>query len=224
MNRKLFVAVFCVITVFVVGSLSITFGSRDSSALSAKGQTNPPPPPTATTIPDHILYDRFFDHVAMFKKLAKEADEKGEREKAAKLRGAVKRLANLNDTEADLLNQAATVYKQKIEAQDAKAKKIIDAVLAKHNGGRLQPGEALPPPSPELVVLQEERNQMTLTARDTLRGAFGEAAFVALDKYARNTLGPHLKVVRIDGLPTDMARPKRPGALRRLELQPKPQQ
>jgi hypothetical protein len=158
----------------------------------AKGQ------PPASPVPQYIIYRQLFRHVVELKKKAEEEERNGR--DGAVLRSLYKRNAKLNDAEATILEQIAEESDAQIAEFDGRAKKIIDEARAQHRGGELQPGETLPPPPPELGILQEQRNTAVLQARDRLRAIFGEEEFDRFDKFVQRDVAPKIKPVQL-GLP-----------------------
>lgn len=219
MNRKLAFAAICCAIVMCAVALSLTLSSQSSAALGKRQEINLVSQPVS----DHILYESFFSDVVELKNAAKEAERKGDHQKASKLSTSIERAAKLNNTQAQLLDQAATDCKQAVTSLDAKAYKIIGQMRAQHNGGRLRPGQPLPPLPPALISMQDERDRTILRSRDVLRGALGESAFQDLDRFVRNTLSPHLKVVPLDASAlggTSSQRSVAPQSLQQTTTQP----
>jgi hypothetical protein len=87
-----------------------------------------------------------------------------------------------------LLDQVTFECEEELAQQDAKAQAVIDNFRKHFPVGPLPEGVTLPPPPPELTVMQEERNAIILRARDRLRTAYGDQAFAKFDAFVK-TLG-----------------------------------
>lgn len=101
------------------------------------------------------------------------------------IRTSVERDANLGDEQVLALTNIAFACARQLRQQDERAGRIIAAFRARYPGGKIPPGESLPPPPAELKLLQEERNAIILRARDSLRETIGEQVFSRLDEVVK---------------------------------------
>lgn len=157
--------------------------------------------PTETTnpaIPDHVVYWQLFHHNTVLMKQAEETERQGK--DASFLRNFYKHEAKLNDNQAEILREISTSCELEVSAVDQDAKLLIQNLRAAHPGGRLQPGEKLPPPPPQLQALQQRRNSAILHARDRLSQAFGATAFSEFQKFVNEKVKPKIKPQSMDTL------------------------
>ena len=141
-------------------------------------------PAQSYTIPQHAYYQHIFHHVAELSKVAEKAEQKGE--DGSKFRDLYKRVAGLSNTQARALDAIALRCERQLKTQDERAFKIIEAFRSRVT--KLKSGEPLPPPPPELDVLQQERNDIIVRSITHLRETFGEVEFRRFDEFIkRNT-------------------------------------
>jgi len=164
---------------------------------SQNASANPDETPDSA-IPDHVVYWQLFHHNNLLMKKAEEAERQGK--DAAFLRNFYKHEAKLNDNQAEVLREISTSCELEVNALDQEARLIIQNFRATHPGGRLQPGEKLPPPPPQLQALQQRRNNKILHARDRLNQAFGPAAFAEFQKFVNDKVKPKIKPQSMDTL------------------------
>ena len=96
--------------------------------------------------------------------------------------------ASLNDEEARKLDEIAVACVEVVSQQDAKALLVIQKFQAQFPGGKIPAGVKPPPPPPELKVLQQERDQIILDARNRLATALGETSFGKVTKFAERRI------------------------------------
>jgi len=135
-------------------------------------------------IPEYILYDRMFSLIPMFKKLAEEQAARGEPVTA--FHGYFEREANLDDGQAGILQETAAGYVGAVKLIDTEAEILIEQLRAQHKTGTSSE-EPLIQPSPELLKLQEQRNNLALQYRDQLSSLLGTAKFNELDSFVKGT-------------------------------------
>lgn len=153
-------------------------------------------------IPDTVTYRQLFRHVDFVKKKAEEKEKGGE--DGSSLRAFYKRQAKLSDKQARDLDDIAAECNAAVEKLDKKAKKLIDDFRAKNPGGKLAEGEVPPAPPAELGLLQEERNNTILQAREKLRASFGEQEFQRFSEYVKRGIVPNIKPVKMNPSTTKM--------------------
>jgi hypothetical protein len=140
------------------------FKFRQSQAQLQPGQQS-------QAIPEFEIYRQLFHHHVTMKKKAEELEQQGK--DARFFREFYQREAKLSDDQASAFDAVASDCEQQVAQQDAKAKAIIDAALAKNGNGKL-PKDARPPePPPELRSLWDERNAIIIRAKYALQAAFG---------------------------------------------------
>lgn len=153
--------------------------------------------------PDFVIYDMMFRQLGALKKKADQVESMGG--DAASLRTYLKDQAKLDEKLDKELNKIQSEYERVVAKMDAKARKITEEARAKHLHGRLQEGEALPPPPEELKSLQQRRNNLTMQAREHLRQAFGEQEFQKFDEFVKRHIGSKIKPVEpINGRPATL--------------------
>ena len=101
-----------------------------------------------------------------------------------RLNGRDSRLrAGLSEAEGAVLETVALQCESDVAAQDAKAKAIIDQFHAQSS--RLVNPSFLPEAPPQLDALWQDRNNIVLRARDSLRSQLGEESFSIFDQFVR---------------------------------------
>jgi hypothetical protein len=139
-----------------------------------------------------VLYGAFFDLVVELQKQAAELELSGERGES--LRGYVRDQANLNDYEDRKMAEIAANCVEEMSRQDARALAVIQQFRSQFPGGKVPVGAKLPPPPPELRVLQEGRNQIILDARNKLRDELGQTGFDKVARFAERNISLKVKV------------------------------
>lgn len=176
MNRRL-VAIPLSIAAVVAGAIFLwTPAPKAALPPNEKLQERPaqagpqriPPPP-------QVVYSALFHHVIAVKEQA-EAQERQAKD-AGSLRSLFREQADLSEVQAHFLDVIASDCVREVAAQDARAQAVISAFRLRYPVGKLRPGVKLPPPPPELKVMQQEREAIVLRARDRLRLSLGDAEF-----------------------------------------------
>jgi hypothetical protein len=147
-------------------------------------------------VPEWVVYWHVFHDVAQLNRMADNAAREGNDQPS--LRTLVARRARLNDNDAQTLKRIALQCESDVAALDAKAQVIILRFRAQFPYGIATQGMPLPPPPPELRDLQRQRDSIILSARDSLRAALGEEAFLKLDSFMKRQTSrpPHPGPVR----------------------------
>lgn len=196
MRKRYVVVFFCGVmlaaSVFIFGRPAKSDKASQPRVLSV---SNPAPQPAAkpAPAPEHIYYNHLFHHIAFLNKKA--ADEEAQGRDGSALRTLYQRQMNLSEPQSRALDEVALNCVRAVARQDEKAKRVIDRFRARYPEGRVPTGEQLPPPPPELQLMQEERDLIILRARNRLRGVLGEQVFSRVDRFVK-------KNVMIDGQPT----------------------
>jgi hypothetical protein len=118
------------------------------------------------------------------------------------LRNHVKKEARLKDEQARAVDRIALETEQEIAHTDKQATKIINAIRVRYPKGRLNDGESLPLPPPELHTLNEQRKNIILQARERLRAALGEAEFKRFDDFTKEKTARKIK--KLGAEPTNL--------------------
>lgn len=106
------------------------------------------------------------------------------------------------------VRHAGVRLEAELKAQDAKAKKLIDAFRAALPPSVTSAAD-LPPVPPELVELQKERESMIDREIERLNAALGPEAAAKLESYLRGNFSSHVSLQTLPPLPP-------PGRLQRL--------
>ena len=165
---------------FVIGGVALTTRQKQAT-LPAQRQT----------IPQQAVYFQLFRQVAVLEAKAVEAPAN-----ADKYRAVYRNLAGLTEAQNAVLLKTAVDCTRQVDSLDARAKTIIAGFRAQFPNGQVPPGKALPPPPPELLQLQKDRDTTILRFRDQLRTAFGEAVFARFDAFVQGSIGSKMTVSR----------------------------
>jgi hypothetical protein len=192
-------------------SLFVTTASNNAlqqQPVPAQAAEKEPKGEMAQNVPDHVLYEHLFYSLILLKAKADEKEKMGQNAEA--LKTYYKRLASLSDQQEQDLDLIARECYRDVKAMDSKAKQFIDEARALHPGGRLAPGEELPPLPQELSVMQKERDAIILRAMDRLRIALGKQAFARIDAAVHKHITANLKPLAREGEPPKGPVPQRP--------------
>lgn len=184
-----YVLIVCSLATLAVGALALSQPSQEETKQTIATQAQ------ERSVPEHVVYRHLFHQVFVLNNRAENVERQGDDTGAASLRTVYKRQANLNEDQVSLLNEIASECEREVNQQDAKAKVIIDAFLARYPDGRVPSGEKPSPPSPELEGLQAERNAIILRSRDRLQEAFGDKEFSRFKKFMQLRVAPNVQVV-----------------------------
>lgn len=149
-------------------------------------------PTQRQTIPSQAVYFQLFRQVAALEAKAVESPAN-----ADKYRVLYRNLAGLTEAQNAILLKTAVDCTRQVDTLDARAKTIIASFRAQFPNGQIPPGKTLPPPPPELLQLQKDRDSTILRFRDQLRTAFGEAAFTRFDTFVQGNIGSKMTVSRL---------------------------
>lgn len=156
-------------------------------------QQAPMPPPRP---PAEVIYSAFFHFVVDLQQQAAELESEGK--KGESLRGYVQTQAGLDDEEARKLGEIAATCVEEVSQQDAKALVVIQKFQSQFPGGKIPTGVKIPPPPPELKLLQQEHDQIILAARSKLVAALGETGFDKVARFAARRI-----VLSVQSVPPD---------------------
>lgn len=155
------------------------------AAQSSQGQ--------AREIPLHVMYKHLFHHVIALKRKAAEVEKEGRDSKQFKTHFT--RRANLSPEQGRLLEQVAVDWDQDAQLIMARAKSIIEVYKAKYPGGQVPHGQTPGQPPAELKHLSEERDALTLRARDRLRTLLGEFEFNRFDNFVKTKIAANVEMM-----------------------------
>jgi hypothetical protein len=142
------------------------------------------------SIPEHIQYRIFFHSIYA---LHTEAEKSGDPRQAGSYRTYLQG-TGLDEGQSRKTLAAAIACEERVEAVDQRAKVILDARKAYYRNGEIAPGQSILPPSPELQVLQLERNATILQCRDSLRGAIGDKDFENVRQFVQTKVRASINV------------------------------
>lgn len=204
MNKKTFVVgVLCIVALLVS---AFAF----AKPLNQTPRTEPSPKRIGS-VPDHIIYRVLLHQAVLFNEKAEEAERLGKNGSAHAYRNAFKQDTELSDELVGKLNQVAATCEQEVLAQDAKARVIIDVRRAEHQ----RTGQVVPP-SPELEVMQQQRNAIILRCRDRLHEAFGEQEWGRFQEFVQRHITSTITVTQAQPPAANSAASAQP----QQELQP----
>lgn len=148
-------------------------------------------PAQRQAIPPQAVYFQLFRQIAVLEAKAVESPAN-----ADKFRSVYRNLAGLTDTQNAVLLKTAVDCTRQVDTLDARAKTLIASFRAQFPNGQIPQGKTLPPPPPELLQLQKDRDATILRFRDQLRTAFGEATFTRFDSFVQGNIGSKMTVSR----------------------------
>jgi hypothetical protein len=178
-----------IIGLFTLTLLAVTVGFSISSARDKESSSPVSPVPASESLDVH-RYSAFFHFIVDLQKQASALE--GEGKKGDSLREYVKNQAELNDEEARKLYEISAACVEAVSQQDAKALLVIQKFQSQFPGKRVPVGVKLPPPSPELKLLQRGRDQIILAAKKELVSALGES-FDRVAKFAETRLSLNMQ-------------------------------
>ena len=182
------------IAVGITTGLGFTF--RQSQGQGQPGQQQ------SQAIPEFEIYRQLFHHHVTMKKKAEELEKQGK--DARFLREFYRRQASLSDDQARAFDEIASDCEQQVARQDAKAKAIIDAALAKNGNGKLKKDAKPPEPPRELRALWDERNAIITRAKYALQARFGDTEFTRFEAYVKRDVEPRIVAASNHPRPTPM--------------------
>ena len=202
MKHKRIIICICVVVAIAAG-VAFKFQKPQGQAKQTQPQQQ------QQAIPSFEVYRMLFHHHMMLKQKAAELEKQGKDGKF--LREYYRHEATLTDDEAASFDAIATDCEQQVAKQDAKAKAIIDAALAKNGNGKLAKDIKPPDPPPELRTLWDERNAIITRAEIALQATFGNSEFTRFESYVKRDVVPHLSTSSSPPRPPTM-RPRRGAA------------
>jgi hypothetical protein len=134
-----------------------------------------------------------FHHKVLLDRKANAAEKQGQDGSA--YRSRYKTFANLSDRESQILDRVAQETFEKVNAQDERAKKVIEAIRSQGPDGTVKPGQSNPEVPEQLKAMQKERDAMILAGITKLRNEFGPERSLYLDQFVKRQIGPNFRMV-----------------------------
>jgi hypothetical protein len=189
------------ITIFALLAAGVLAASRQPKL--AQHAANPSAPQAITVatvekseretseVPTHVAYGLFFGEMLALQRKAEEMELSGR--PAAALRDYDKKRASLSDEQSNALDLIARDCNDKVLRINYEAKRIIDRERARHPHGKLNDGEQLPLAPESLKVLEAQRKNTLLDAREQLRTVLGEKEFQRFDDFVHKDIAARTK-------------------------------
>jgi hypothetical protein len=146
-------------------------------------------------LPEAVVYRQIFRHVLALQQDADALEKKGE--DASRQRSFYKKNAGLTDEEDAILTGVAKDCLAEVTRQDQEAYRLIRAVRSQVPNGVVAIGQVAPPPPAELSAMQEERDAITLRARDRLRSELGDQPFERFAQFVRTKIAPQIQRIAV---------------------------
>lgn len=143
------------------------------------------------TVPDKVVYFVLFNHLVGLKA---HVNQQAYFNETAPIDyyDLYKKQANLNDYQSQSLFQTAQNCMDAIQPIDAQAKSVIDQARTAFPAGAFDSEQALPPP-PELIQLQQQKDNTVLYYRDQLRNSLGDAKFAEFNQFTKEKVAPQIE-------------------------------
>jgi hypothetical protein len=181
------------VSMFALVLLAGTVGFSIATPRNQKAAYQEAPAPEP---PEQVIYSAFFHYVADLKQQAAELESEGA--KGDSLRVYVQIHAGLDYEEARKLDEIASSCVEEVSQQDAKAVVVIEKFRSRFPEGKVPRGVKVPPPPPELRILQRERDAIILRARDNLRRALGDTGFNKVVEYIDRDIAPSIRAIPVN--------------------------
>jgi hypothetical protein len=161
------------------GLLYVTRGDAQEPVSGVKEEPKP-------QVPDQVVYGIFFRQAAAFKAKADEI-AKGGGGDGRSLRRHFARVAELDDSQSELMDRVVEDYIREAGFISARQKAVTDAARAKYPDGQIPNGNDREPPASyrEFVL---EREQLYLRMRDQLQTVLGAETFARFDTALRSKI------------------------------------
>ena len=147
---------------------------------------------TPRMVSEVASYYMLFRHVRSVKEFADETVQKGE--DVSFLRSYFTYMAGLDRQQSQTLETIAIETLAQVAEQDARAQTIIDEYDRQFPGGKIPSNIKMPPPPPQLKILQQEKDAMLLKGRDRLQMALGKDGFDKLTTYIAREINPKITI------------------------------
>jgi len=157
------------------------------TSMIGRAQSSPATQPQP--IPSHVLYEQFVRYQNHLDRVAANAVLQGK--DGSDFRNHFQQKVGFTDAQFALVRTAAQQLETDLNAQDAKARVVINAFRQAHQGAT--PPATVPPPPAELAQLQAQRDQMVNDEIAILKTALGSTAAAKLDDVIQKEMGPNVK-------------------------------
>ncbi len=152
----------------------------------------------SSEIPDHVLYEAIFRMVFSLNNLARTQEASGENVTISNTYFTDE--AKLSAQDNDFLSITANSYNEEIKLIDAEAEVEINK-LKQQFSAKSNLNQQLIQPSPRLLELQEQRNNIALKYRERLGNLLGEESFGVLDSFVKTNFAAGFRVLPVSLLP-----------------------
>lgn len=149
-------------------------------------------------LPEYMLYEQVFRLIIIFNDLAKSQEAKGEA--VTQFRSYFKDEAKLDAQDDDFLTQTANNFNREIQIIDAQAEVVIEQLRQQYPVGSMPEGQLIQP-SPELLKLQEQRNNLALHYRDQIRVLFGDDKFNEFETLVLGSFASTFRAMPVSSIP-----------------------
>jgi hypothetical protein len=154
--------------------------------------SRPDRPPSEVSTP--TLYRAFFGHIEHLDREADKRDAQGENSR--EVREYYQDSFGLSAQQGALLKQHSARTLAAVGAIDQKIQATVQAIRARYPGGLRQPGQARPQAPPELALLDEEKDAVTMQGVAELRAAVGEVDFETIDRFLKEDFARNFTVIK----------------------------
>jgi hypothetical protein len=192
MRRKFFAVAGCAV-VLVTGVFTFARQGGQQTPPQAQGA-----PSQGAAAPSYVIYRHLFRHILLLNQQA-DQEEAGGHDGTAH-RTLYKRLANLNDQQADVLNRIASECDSAVEQKNAQIRQLVEKARAAYPGGKIEKDQVPPPPPAALKGLQNERQGIIQASIERLHKSLGDEAFARFDRFVQQNVAPNIKPVTMDSL------------------------
>ncbi|MCB1024717.1 MAG: hypothetical protein KDB79_10025, partial [Acidobacteria bacterium] len=110
-----------------------------------------------------------------------------------KFRLLYKRMAGLDERQAQMLDRIAKNTNRELKQLDDRARQITQQIRLRTPNRRIEQGQKVPLPSPELFDLAKRRQEITANAIRDLRRNMGEAKFAGFSKFLNEKIKPGIR-------------------------------
>ena len=148
-------------------------------------------------LPDHILYDILFRRVSLLDQKAKSQAENNET--LTQFRNYFIDEAKLSAEENDVLSKTADSFGQEVQIVDEQAAVITEQLRQQYSEGRTAKGRFIQP-TPELLQLQEQRDNLALRYRDQLKAFLGDDRFNEFDNFVKENYAAGIQAIPVSSI------------------------
>jgi hypothetical protein len=136
---------------------------------------------TNNSMPDYVVYDVLFNMVKVFDREAAKLESEGKNGKIWS--EYFKHESGLTGEQVATLRKVADEFAVEIEPNRTRAMQIIKEARGAFPNGKIKERDVPPPPSNELIALQQQRQEIALRYRDRLQNLLGNEVFGQFSQY-----------------------------------------